>query len=57
MSFLKEDSGGSLKKHWNLVLEKWFEETLFAREPLDTCSCRCVRNFSSIGWNFGGGIT
>jgi hypothetical protein len=28
MSFLKEESGGSLKKHWNLVLEKWFEETL-----------------------------
>jgi hypothetical protein len=28
MSFLKEESGGSLKKRWNLVLEKWFEETL-----------------------------
>ncbi len=28
MSFLEEESGGSLKKHWNLVLEKWFEETL-----------------------------
>ncbi len=28
MSFLKEESGGSLKKHWNLVLEKRFEETL-----------------------------
>jgi hypothetical protein len=25
---LKEESGGSLKKHWNLVLEKKFEETL-----------------------------
>jgi hypothetical protein len=28
MSFLKEESGGLLKKHWNLVLENWFEETL-----------------------------
>jgi hypothetical protein len=28
MSFLKEEHGGSLKKHWNLVLEKRFEETL-----------------------------
>jgi hypothetical protein len=27
MSFLKEESGGSLKKHWNLVLEKRFKET------------------------------
>ncbi len=28
MSFLKEESGGSLKKLWNLVLEKLFKETL-----------------------------
>jgi hypothetical protein len=28
MSFLREESGGLLKKHWNLVLEKWFEENL-----------------------------
>ncbi len=28
MSFLKEESGGLLKKHWNLVLEKRFKETL-----------------------------
>jgi hypothetical protein len=28
MNFLKEESGRLLKKHWNLVLEKWFEETL-----------------------------
>jgi hypothetical protein len=28
MIFLKEESGGSLKKHSNLVLEKQFEETL-----------------------------
>ncbi len=28
MSFLKEEREGSLKKHWNLVLEKWFDETL-----------------------------
>jgi hypothetical protein len=29
MSFLKEESGELFKKRWNLVLEKWFEETLF----------------------------
>jgi hypothetical protein len=28
MSFLKEEQGGLLKKHWNLVLKKWFSETL-----------------------------
>jgi hypothetical protein len=28
MSFSKKEGGGSLKKHWNLVLEKWFSETL-----------------------------
>jgi hypothetical protein len=28
MSFLKKESGGLLKKRWNLVLEKQFEETL-----------------------------
>jgi hypothetical protein len=28
MTFLKEESEGSLKKHWNLVLEKRFKETL-----------------------------
>jgi hypothetical protein len=28
MSFLKEESGESLKKCWNLVLKKRFKETL-----------------------------
>jgi hypothetical protein len=28
MSFLKEEHGGLLKKHWNLVLAKWPKETL-----------------------------
>jgi hypothetical protein len=28
MSFLNKERGGSLQKHWKLVLEKWFEETL-----------------------------
>ncbi len=27
MNFFKQESGGLLKKHWNLVLEKQFEET------------------------------
>jgi hypothetical protein len=51
MSFLKNESGGLLKKHWNLVLEK------FAHKPLDTCSCRWVRIFLSIEQNFGGEVT
>jgi hypothetical protein len=28
MSFLKEESEGLLKKHWNLILEKRFKDTL-----------------------------
>ena len=28
MIFLKEEREGSLKKHWNLVLEKRFKKTL-----------------------------
>ncbi len=28
MSFLKEERGESLKKRWNLVIEKWSKETL-----------------------------
>jgi hypothetical protein len=28
MSFMKEEIGGLLKKHWSLVLEKRFKETL-----------------------------
>ena len=28
MSFLKEECGGLLKKHWKLALEKQFKETL-----------------------------
>jgi hypothetical protein len=28
MSFLKKESGGLLRRHWNLVLEKQFKETL-----------------------------
>jgi hypothetical protein len=28
MRFLKEEHGGSLKKHWKLVLEKRFKKTL-----------------------------
>ncbi len=34
MSFLKETSGGTLKKRWNLVLEKRFEETLLLVDRL-----------------------
>jgi hypothetical protein len=56
MSFLKEESGGLLKKHWNLVLEKWLEETLL----LISCWTRALvgasENFSSVGRNFGSDV-
>jgi hypothetical protein len=44
MSFLKEESGGMLKKHWNLVLEKWFRETL----SLVSCWTRALVGASEI---------
>jgi hypothetical protein len=51
MSFLKEESGGPLKKHWNLVLEKQFEETLLL------VSHWASANFLSVGRNFGSDVT
>ncbi len=57
MSFLKEESGGLFKKHWNLVLEKRLEETLL----LVSCWTRALvgasENFLSVGRDFGGDIT
>jgi hypothetical protein len=49
MSFLKEESGGLLKKSWNLVLEKWFGWT--------RALVGASENFSSVGRNFGGDVT
>ena len=50
MSFLKEESGGLLKKHWNIVLEKWFEETLL----LVSCWTCALVGASEISHSLGG---
>jgi hypothetical protein len=52
MSFLKEESGGLLKKHWNLVLEKWFKETLL----LVSCWTRALVGASEISCPLGGNL-
>ena len=57
MSFLKEEREGSLKKHWNLVLEKWFEETLLLVSRWTCALVGTSDNFLSVGWNFGGHVT
>jgi hypothetical protein len=57
MSFLKEESGGSHKKHWNLVLEKWFKETLFLVSRWTCALVGASENFSSVGRNFSGDVT
>jgi hypothetical protein len=50
MSFLKEESWGLLKKHWNLVLEKQFKETL----SLVSCWTRAIVGASEISCLLGG---
>jgi hypothetical protein len=50
MSFLKEEHGGLLKKHWNLVLEKRFSET----PPLVSRWIRALGGASEISHPFGG---
>ncbi len=50
MSFLNEERGGSLKKHWNLVLEKWFSETL----PLVSYWIRALGGALKISGPLGG---
>jgi hypothetical protein len=49
MSFLKKEIGGLLKKHWNLVLEKRFEETLL----LVSRRTRALVGVSEISRRFG----
>jgi hypothetical protein len=49
MSFLKEESEGLLKKRWNLVLEKQFEETLL----LVSHWTRALVNASEISFPLG----
>jgi hypothetical protein len=57
MRFFKEESGGLLKKHWSLVLEKRFKETLFLMSHWTYALVGASENFSSIGQNFGGDVT
>ncbi len=57
MSFLKEESGGPLKKHWNLVLEKRFEKTLSLVSRWTRALVGASENFSYIGQNFGSDVT
>jgi hypothetical protein len=57
MSFLKEACGGSLKKHWKLVLEKQFKKTLslvsrWTRAPGGASEISCP-----LGGILGGDIT
>jgi hypothetical protein len=57
MSFLKEERGGLLKKHWKLVFEKQFEKTLL----LVSCWTRALGGVSEIshplGRILGGDVT
>jgi hypothetical protein len=57
MSLLKEESGGSLKKNWNLVLKKRFKETISLVSHWTHALVGGSENFSSVGRNFGGDVT
>jgi hypothetical protein len=57
MSLLKEENGGLFKKLWNLVLEKWFKETLSLVSHWTSALVGASENFSSVGQNFGGDVT
>jgi hypothetical protein len=57
MSFLKEERGGSLRKRWNLVLEKLLEETLLLVSRWTRALIGASENFSAVGRNFGGDVT
>jgi hypothetical protein len=57
MSFLREETGGLLQKHWNLVLEKWFKENLSLVSRWTRALVGASENFSSVGRNFGGDVT
>ncbi len=52
MSFLKEESGGSLKKRWNLVLEKRFKENLSRL----SCWTRALVGASEMSRPLGGSL-
>ncbi len=52
MRFLKKESGELLKKHWNLVFEKGFEETL----SLVSRWTRALVGVSEISCPLGGSL-
>jgi hypothetical protein len=57
MSFLKEESVGSLKKRWNLVLEKRFEENLLLVSHWTRALVGVSEISRPLGGIFGGDIT
>jgi hypothetical protein len=56
MSFLKEERGGSLKKHWNLVLEKRFKETLLLVSRWTRALVGASEISRPLGGIFGGDV-
>jgi hypothetical protein len=57
MSFMKKESGGLLKKRWNVVLDKRFKETLLLVSHWTHALVGASEIFSSVGRNFGGEVT
>jgi hypothetical protein len=51
MSFLKKESRVLFKKHWNFVLENWFEETFLLVSRWTCALVGASENFSSVGRN------
>ena len=52
MSFLKEESGGSLKMHWNPVRVKQVEKTLLLLSRWRHAHVGVSEIFLSVGQNF-----
>jgi hypothetical protein len=57
MSFLKEESGGLLKKHWSLVLEKRFKETILLVSRWTRALVGASEISLLLGGIFGGDVT
>jgi hypothetical protein len=57
MSFLKEEHGGLLRKHWNLVLEKGSKETLLLVSRWTRALVGELESIFAVGWNFRHEVT
>jgi hypothetical protein len=57
MSFLKEEREGLLKKHWKLVLEKRFEETLLLVNRWTRALGGASEISHPLGGTLGGDVT